>query len=421
MKRQISLVSAILINLNIIIGAGIFVNPRPLTQLLSSWGPVAYLAAAFMLLPLIICLAELAALHPDAGGLYVYSEKYISPFAGFISGWGYFVGKSTSGAFLTLTFTRFIQTLVPQLAALPLIPLSSFILFFLITLNILGVHIGGKIQWLFISLKAIPIGFVLFSGFLFSKTAFVPATPLIFDNLFPALPIATFAMLGFEVTCSIGHLIKNPRKNARRAVLFSFLLVAGIAILFQFNLFRVLGMSLAYDGLPLKTYTFHIFKSVFWSNLLNTFVFTSIIGGSFGILTSNCWNLFILAKQNLVPFSSQLSQLSKTGVPWISLLAEGCLGVFILCISSKQIALQNMAVFGMFMSYFLSIVAATKAFYQQKQNQHFFTLSLLALVSCSYILFLCGKRIMSSGISYSFLLVILGGILSAWFRKNNAA
>jgi len=415
--REISLISAILININVMIGAGLFVNPRPLTQLLGGWGFMSYLVGAAILFPLVLCLAELAATNPAAGGLYVYSEKYISPMAGVVSGWAYFTGRATSAAFLTYTFTQFFQQFIPPLANVSTVFLASVVIFFLVTLNIVGVSIGGKIQWLFIVLKALPISFV-FLFFLFAPAHHSLVAPTNAIRNFPAtLPIAIYAMLGFDIICAVAHLIKNPEKNARRAVIYSFTSVAAVVATFQWVLFRVVGTDLATDWAPIFTYVHHVLPGAFTiAHVLNAVVFASILGGAFGIFTSNCWNLFALAEKDRLPFASLLTRLNKKRMPWISLLVEGGLAVFVLCISSRQVALQNMAVFGMFVSHFLSSLSALKSF-RFAQEKTLIGVAILSVATCSGVLLLCLKRLMISGISYSFLFVVLSGFIAAGLKK----
>ena len=67
---------AVLICINSIIGAGLFINPRPLTQFAGPYGFLVYMLGALLLTPLVLSVAELAKLHPVAGGLYVYSKTH---------------------------------------------------------------------------------------------------------------------------------------------------------------------------------------------------------------------------------------------------------------------------------------------------------------------------------------------------------
>ena len=85
---KLSLLSAIFINVNIMLGAGIFINTSTLAQKTGLLGAGMYLLVGLLMLPLILSIAHLLRLHP-AGGFYIFAKKEISPFMGFFSGWSY--------------------------------------------------------------------------------------------------------------------------------------------------------------------------------------------------------------------------------------------------------------------------------------------------------------------------------------------
>ena len=144
-KNQINLLTAILINVNIILGAGLFINPKPLTQFAGPFGFVSYILAAIIILPIVLIIAKLATKSQEPGGLYVYSKNYINPTVGFISAWSYFLGKTSSAALLAHIFVSFFQRNIIFLQSIPTIILDRLLIFFLVFINIIGVKIGSKI------------------------------------------------------------------------------------------------------------------------------------------------------------------------------------------------------------------------------------------------------------------------------------
>jgi amino acid transporter len=417
-KSSINLVTAILININIILGAGLFINPKPLTLLAGPLGFIGYILAATIIFPIVLCIAQLAKIHPTAGGLYVYSKEYISPFVGFISGWSYFLGKTTSAALLAHVFVSFFQRRILFLQQFPILLLDCFLILLLILLNIIGLKIGGKIQYFFTSMKAIPIIFVLFAGLSLFNLDFFTPQPQDITNLFSTFPVAIFVLLSFEMICSIGHLIKNPEKNISRAILYSFFIVATIAAIFQFMIFGSLGTNLKIIPEPILAFGIKAFNNIFFAKIINSFVFVSIIGGSFGSLTANCWNLYRLADGGHLPGKKYLTKINKTNVPYFSLLIEGGLGCLILWISKTQIPLQNMTVLGMVMAYFFSSVSAFLV--NKKKKSFYFYISILAITSSFYIAFLCIKNLILYGISFPLLIIFIAGLgFSLWEKMKH--
>ncbi len=412
-KSQINLITAILININIILGAGLFINPSPLTRFAGSLGFLGYILSAIILLPIVLSIAELAKTNPTSGGLYVYSKKYINPSFGFISGWSYFIGKTASAALLTHTFALFFQRRILFLQTFPTILLDCILISLLILINIVGVQVGGKIQYFFISMKTIPIIFIIFSGlFLFNPAFFTPEKQD-FTSLFAALPIAIFVLLSFEMICSIGHLIKKPQKNIKPAIISSFLIVVFVASVFQFIMFGILGNKLSAITEPILNVGMQLFYyNPSFAQIINAFVFASIIGGAFGSLTTNCWNLYTLSLDNHLPGKKFLTKINRTNVPYISLIIEGILACLILIISSNQVALQNTTVLGVVIAYFLSSISLFRT------TKPFKTISTFAILSSSYILFICIKNIINYGISSPLLMIFMIGLIFSLYKNK---
>ena len=428
-KNQISLPVAILINLNIMIGAGLFINPRPLTQLGAHAGFISYIFAALALFPIALSVAQLATIYPTAGGMYAYPSKFLNPTLGFISGWGYFLGKTASPALLANAFVTFFHRRIPFLQSIPILLLDFLLIFLLIYLNTFGLRIGGRIQYIFIFTKAIPVIFVILAGLAFFKPAFFYEKTIILSDFLSSIPIAIFALLSFEMVCSIGHMIENPQKNIRKTVIYSFLLVASIAVLFQLSIFGGAGNILAQIPEPIAYFVRMIFPTTpILANLIRSFVFVSIIGGAFGSLTTNCWNLYKLAEDEHLPFKNLLTKINKNNVPKISLLIEGLIGCFFLAITIEQVPLQNMTVLSIAVAYLLNSLSAffvtkkNKFFYEPKPWRRFMATSnlipFIAIFTSSYMIYLCCKNLIFYGISIPFSILFLAGVAISFLKKG---
>lgn len=414
---RISPTKAILICINSMIGAGLFINTKPLTELAGCFGFLGYVFAALILLPLIICIAELAALHPVAGGLYVYSKTHIGSLAGFISAWAYFVGKTTSAAILMHKFIEFFQARSAVLHSIPTLYLDFVLLFSLMLANSAGVSVGGRIQYVFTCLKATPIIFAFFVGFTCFDTA--KFTDLIeLQNILYTLPIAIFPLLGFEVICAIGNMIEDAQQNIKRVIMTAFALVTATNIIFQLLTFMALGDSLKNISEPILV----MGKSIFitWpvlASILNGAVFASIIGACFSVLTSNCWNLHTIARFGHLPGQSLLTKVNSNNVPYVSLFIECVIGCIILSITSAQVPLQNMSVFAQVISYLFSSLATFYAITSGAIKNISRLVPLLAVASCSFVMGICMYRLYLFGISFPFIALLMLGYVIAGIKQ----
>ncbi|MBY0353156.1 amino acid permease [Candidatus Babeliales bacterium] len=420
-QGKISFVTAVLICLNTIMGAGIFINAKPLTFLAGSFGFISYPLCALLILPVILSIAELAKLHPVSGGLYVYSKMHLHPRIGFFAGWSYFLAKTTTSALLVHCSTTFFQTCIPALRVVPTLVLDYLIIGGLVTLNIFGVRVGGKAQYVTSAFKALPILFSFLCGFFVTPAHIAAFSDAAAIEPLTLIPVAIFAVVGFEIICSIAGLLEKPERTIKPAILTSFSIAVCVATLFQFSLYRALGPDLAQASTPLLTLGTTFFPAMPWiGQLFNGFVFASIFGGSFTILTSNCWNLHTLAKDNHLPFSNILTKLTAANTPWASLIVEGILCCLIITISQQQAPLQNMSIFAHFACYSLTSLALLQAIRKGSVKQSIMV-PLLSLASCCYVFNLCLKNLITFGISFSFVSIfIVGWVLSCFFGKKSS-
>ena len=152
---KLSLFEAIFININIMLGTGVFVNTVVLSQKVGALGGLLYLIAGAIMLPLILCIAQLAKHYPG-GNFYTYGST-IHPYLGFISTWSYFVGKLATARLGIHVFTLFMQSIFPLINGYNVLLLDSLTIGLFVFLNLLHIRTGSKIQLLFLFTKLTPI------------------------------------------------------------------------------------------------------------------------------------------------------------------------------------------------------------------------------------------------------------------------
>ena len=92
LRQSMGLVDATAMVVGIILGASIFIQPSEITRLVpSSTGVLlVWLAAGVLTLCGALVCAELSAVFPSTGGVYVFLKEIFSPALGFLWGWGMF-------------------------------------------------------------------------------------------------------------------------------------------------------------------------------------------------------------------------------------------------------------------------------------------------------------------------------------------
>lgn len=417
-KNRISPLIGVLICINTMIGAGLFINSKQIVPIAGAYSFLGYVFAGLLMLPIILSIATLAKLHPVSGGLYVFSKSYISDWAGFLSGWGYFIGKTTSVALLMHKFNTFFQAQFSVLSNVPTIAMDYCFIFLLILLNLAGASVGGRVQYVFTTLKALPILFVFGVGFYSFDPLVWSFGASDFSSIFLIVPLCVFPTTGFEIICSVGHLVEDPARNIKKVILTAFFIVVSINTIFQFLIYGSLGSMLGGVEVPILGLAQKALPSLeILGRVLNGFVYAAILGACFSILTTNCWNLYTLADNNHIPFKRFFTKISSKNVPWVAILSEGFLSCLVLTVSNDQTALTSLSVFAQLIAIFLSMFAAYKAVGVVATAGLYRFIPVLGLGTSLYILTMAIFNICKSGVSFSFLAIFLIGIFLAIFKK----
>lgn len=362
-ENKLSLLSAIFINVNIMIGAGIFVNTTQLINAVGVLGSFSYLIGGALMLPLILAIAYLLQLFP-AGGFYTFGSQ-INDSVGFFSAWSYFVGKLASAVVMVFTGSTLLLVLIPALAGVHPVVLSAIIVIVFGLLNLLNARTGSNIQFIFFIAKLIPIFVVIMSGFFYVTPEMMMSASHAWAEIPASLPFVVFAIAGFEAACSLSSRIENAEKNAPRAILGSFALVMILYSLYQIS---------AYVFATLYGQTLHDYKDFFtlvatrldgvifalpqWQFLFYITVILSTLGAAYGVLFSNVWNLHILAHKDHLIGSETIKKYNRHGIPFWCVIAEVivCLIYLATCLGD-YIALIYVGSTGCVLGYLISVLA----------------------------------------------------------------
>lgn len=119
LTRGLSLLDAVMIVVGSMIGSGIFLTSAESARLVGApgWLLVAWLCAGVMTITGALCVAELAAMMPKAGGPYVFLSRAYHPSMGFIYGWSqFFIIQTGTIAAVAVAFANFAGVLLPQIS-----------------------------------------------------------------------------------------------------------------------------------------------------------------------------------------------------------------------------------------------------------------------------------------------------------------
>ncbi|RTL07418.1 APC family permease [Candidatus Dependentiae bacterium] len=431
-SQKLSLLMAVLININIMIGTGLFINTTALAKLAGPLGWLSYASVSFLLLPLVLSMAELLALFP-AGGFYYFAKDSLNSYMGFMSTWSYFFAKLGSATVGIHTFVSIVQQIVPLLQHMSFYMLDVCIIILFVFLNTKNISAGSYIQKYLVFSKIIPITITICVAIYWLSThGFdnIAQSALVLHDFSATIPLVLFSLLGFEAICAISRNIEHPEQNAYRVVLISYGMVTLIYIVYQMLFYTVVGQSFKHI-IDFKGAFPALFGAVTnWKHLIDvfsTFIYlligTSALSGAYGIFFANQWNLFTIAEQRLFTLHGNFAKLNTNQMPVMCAMLEGFICVLYLYMTQgQQVILQQLAALGTTVTYIISVVALLR----QTVKKRYVFIACFAMASCCILIAACVKNFIYNGfetlILYCCIMAIgtlLFGIKTVANKANN--
>lgn len=361
MEQKISLYTAVLMIMNIMIGSGILIGPGGMAAIAGNASFLGWPLVALLFLPIVLCMVQLSAMFPGAGGFYLYTKEGLNKHLGFLAGWAYVWGYTfaiaveiialrqillTTGihGFFIDHYPTFVVLATILCAGINLLSLRAFSLF----LNSLTI---SKLLPLIILIALLP--------FMFNTSFSVSSTELAMLPL--ALPWAIFGFFGFEYACSMTHLIQDGEKNGPKAILIGFLGTSVLYMLFHFGLLNIMGpQALAADGasafaqfitLPLP------FIVTFLNILIPLASILTLFAGANGMLNANALILHAMASDNLFIRSDILLPITKSYRPWAAILVQSVVALCLMLILPNVNLVGGLCNTGILLSFVLPLVS----------------------------------------------------------------
>ena len=234
------------------IGAGIFRSPGEIAEHLPNiWLFLAiWIVAGLYALLGAITMAELGAMLPKSGGMYVFARYALGEYAGFIVGWTDWLSTCGSAAAISIVIGSFTTALFPTLGGTRgILIIASVVTVFFALLQWRGIILGSTAQNVTSLMKAfaflILIGAALIWG---SGGGFAePKAPIVGAGLVAAIVLSLQAAIytydGWYGIVYFSEEVTNPGKDIPRSMIGGVISVIVIYVLVNVALLYVLPMS----------------------------------------------------------------------------------------------------------------------------------------------------------------------------------
>jgi APA family basic amino acid/polyamine antiporter len=293
LPRKLSLFDGAALLVGTTIGSGIFVVPSLIAQRVPEPGLVLFIWAFSGLLVLCgaLALAELGAMLPQSGGLYVCMREAYGPFWAFLYGWTVMlVVIPGSIAALCSAFLLYLAPFVP-LNAWGQKALGIALLLALAFVNARGVKLGARVQNVFTVLKVAGIASLVGMALLTGRGDTAHFSPLAPEHLSPgvlsALGVAMIATLfaydGWHFVGFVAGEIEDPGRNLPRSIFLGIALVVVVYLAANLAYIYVLGQPRIAASERVATDAMSAMIGPRGANLITVAILCSI----FGALSAN--------------------------------------------------------------------------------------------------------------------------------------
>jgi len=229
--RALGLRDIIGILLNAMIGSGMLAAPAKVYAIAGGWSFLVLLASALVMVPLVLCFADLGSRFSGTGGPYLYARSTLPPAAAFSVGWLLWFSQAMSAATLCNLMISYLAGFAPALAeGWPRVAAILGLGLVLTIIALVGIRESARVSNLLIVIKVGFVGVFLLAGLAFidlghlKATTALPAAP----QFATAMLIYLFAYSGFERGAVIAGEAREPKRDVPIALAAS-LVIATLA------------------------------------------------------------------------------------------------------------------------------------------------------------------------------------------------
>ncbi|HSH26391.1 MAG TPA: APC family permease [Wenzhouxiangella sp.] len=237
LDRQLGAVGIGLLALNGMIGAGIFGVPAGAAALTGVWSPLVFVVCALVLGFIMLCFAEIASRFEHTGGPIRYIDTAFGRFAGFQTGWAFYIARLTAyAANLNLLIVSVAYLWPPAGEGWVRVALLTVILGLLCWVNVTGVRRAVGSLGVLTIFKLIPLLALVVAGlsWLAPSVRAVTAAPLPAGGDFTAATLLViYAFVGWESALVPAGEVRMPGRAMPLALFGALVVATALYVLIQ--------------------------------------------------------------------------------------------------------------------------------------------------------------------------------------------
>ncbi len=209
-----------MVALGAMIGAGVYISMGEAAGTTGGSLLIAILLGAGLATLNGLSSAQLGVYDPRAGGAYQFGRRLVSPVVGFMAGWLFLLAALTAGATYVLTFSAYLQPLIP---GIPPRVVGIVLVLLALVFNVRGVQLAARANTalVFIKLAALVLFVLLALPALNLRIGLQPFIIGGIGGILQATALLFFAYSGYARPVTIAEEVRNPSANLPRAVVLA--------------------------------------------------------------------------------------------------------------------------------------------------------------------------------------------------------
>ncbi len=339
-----TLVHATAMVVGIILGASIFAQPSEITRLVPSPAGVlaVWLAAGALTFCGALVCAELAAVYPETGGVYVFLRRTFSPALGFLWGWGMFWSMHSGIiAAIAVVLARYVGFFMPMGEwGVRGVAIAAVLL--LSVINYLGVKPGSSVQVVLTAVKvaalaALVIVLLAFGGPAHREIAAQAGVlnSFSYSGFLLAVGAGLFAYGGWHmVTYAAGETL-DPVRTLPRALMIGTALVTACYMLVNAGYLYVLPLDDVARSVRVATDAAQRVLGVAAGGAISTLVVVSALGALNGIILAGPRVYYAMAQDGLA-FGWMAAVDKRRQTPHLAIAAQAVWSCFLVATNSYR-------------------------------------------------------------------------------------
>ncbi|PYP40404.1 MAG: amino acid transporter [Gemmatimonadetes bacterium] len=365
LRPELGLLDATMINVGTIIASSIFIVPSTIAAAFTASFPtiLVWVVGAVVSLCGALCIAELGAAMPQAGGQFVYLRRAFGPVWGYLYGWGSaIVINPASIAAIAVGFATYLGFFVPLSGlAVKLVAAGSILL--LTAINCFGLRVGALTQDVLTLIKIAAVVALV------ALCLLLPGGHLAnFEPLWPresagslvgpfgvAMIAVLFAYDGWIEITYVGSEMKDPARHMPSSIVASTVLVSVLYVGVSVAMLYVLGQARTAGSSLVAADAMRVVLGAGGATLITVAVLISTLGSNNGIVFTAARIPYAMARAGeFFPWAARLHP--RYATPNTSLIVQGFWSA-LLALSGTYLQLITYMIFVSFLFYALSCVA----------------------------------------------------------------